>query len=115
MSIAKKIYAALKQEFPGYSNAKIARTVGVGHSGVSKLCKGKGIGVIAAQWLAENREGYDDLYAEAVAEQKRVIKQNVYNSKQTRNRKRKQQLSDFPVRIQRFIGYIDLSNRGMSK
>jgi DNA-directed RNA polymerase len=106
-NISKRVYAALKQEFPDQSNNHIAHVCGVGHSGVSKLAKGYGLGLSAAQWLADNHEGYEQLNEDVKANAEKVHQAAQKKRKATKESKRKRNnLSSFPPHIQVMIGYV---------
>ena len=108
--IAKKIYAALHKEFPELSNNQIADIIGVGHSGVSKLAKGYGLGLIAAQWLADNREGYDKLNADAITNHAKVRRIAEAKRQAIRNKVKckckKVRLADLSAHVRGMIGYV---------
>ena len=101
MKTSQKIYAVLKQQFPGYSNAGIGNRIGCGDSMVSKMAKGKTLGLSVAEWLGDTHPEYEYLHLEALAQQKCADKCNGKKKIKKRN-----PLYSLSPEMQRWAGYL---------
>ena len=108
--IARKVYIALQEIFPGSTDKHIASIIGVEASVFNKMKTGYGTGLQAAEWAMNHDSKYQALYDEvyAAAMKERNVKARARGKKKTANfnKTRGVDLKALPLTMQQFCGYV---------
>jgi hypothetical protein len=106
IEISQKIYRALRDHYPTHSDNALEQLTGSSKGMISKMRSGNGVlGLNVATWLAGAHPECEPLRAEAYQINAKNRRKGSEKSQKTQHHK-KLTLADYPIHIQRFVGYI---------